>query len=38
MPDLKSPSTFALWAFGVLVLATVARVGWEIGGRLWGLL
>lgn len=36
MPDLKTPAGFLLWTLGVLVLAIVARIGWELGGRLWG--
>lgn len=36
--DLKQPVTFALWAFGIFVFAIVARIGWEIGGRLLAVL
>lgn len=35
MNDLKSPANFAIWTLGVLVFSLVARIGWEIGGRLW---
>lgn len=38
MPDLKSGAGVALWVVGVLVLAMVARIGWEIGGKIWGIL
>jgi len=37
MPDLKTPVGFIAWTVGVLALALVARIGWEIGGRLWSL-
>lgn len=35
MPEVKTPAGFALYTIGVLVLSAIARVGWEIGGRLW---
>jgi len=38
MPDLKTPVGFFMWTLGVLAFALVARVGWEIGGRLWAFL
>jgi len=38
MPELKTPVHFLLWTVGVLVLALVARIGWEIGGRIWAFL
>lgn len=38
MPDSKSPVQFLIWTIAVLAWALVARVGWEIGGRVWALL
>lgn len=32
----KTAGSVALWVLGVLAFSTVARVGWEIGGVLWG--
>jgi hypothetical protein len=26
---------WALYALGVLVLSVLARIGWELGGRVW---
>jgi hypothetical protein len=34
-PEWSTPVSAALWVVGVLILACVARVGWEIGARLW---
>lgn len=39
MPDLKKnpvPHTLG-WMLGALVLALIARIGWELGGKLWSL-
>lgn len=36
-PEWNTPVSFLLWTVGVLVLATVARIGWEVGGKVWGL-
>jgi len=33
--DLKQPASFLLWSVAVLVFAVIARLGWELGGRLW---
>lgn len=33
----KEPVSFLLWTIAILAFALVARIGWEIGGRLWGL-
>ena len=38
MPEVRTPAAAAMWVVGVLVLAIVARIGWELGGRLWGVL
>ena len=35
MPPNASAANVALWTLGVLVWAVVARLGWELGGRLW---
>jgi len=35
-PDLRSPGNLVLWILGTLALACVARLGWEMGGVLWG--
>lgn len=35
MPDLKNGAVVVLYVAGVLVLSIVARIGWELGGRLW---
>lgn len=29
---------WVLYAVGVIAFGVLARVGWELGGRLWGLL
>lgn len=31
----QSAAGIALYCFSVFVLAILARIGWEIGGRLW---
>lgn len=36
MPDFKSAGSVALWVAGTLVIGTLFRIGWEIGGKLWG--
>jgi len=36
--DPKQPLSFIKWIWGVLCLAGVARIGWELGGKLWSLL
>ncbi len=38
MPDMKTPAGFLFWTLGVLVFGCVIRIGWEIGGRVWGIL
>jgi hypothetical protein len=38
MPPTQQAGQLALWTLGVLVWAIVARVGWELGGRLWAFL
>lgn len=35
---IENGAQAALWVIGVLVLSMVARIGWEIGGRIWGIL
>lgn len=35
MPDTKTPVGFLIWTLGVLAFSAVARIGWELGGRLW---
>ena len=35
--DFKSGSNVVSWVVGVLVLSLVARVGWELGGKVWGM-
>lgn len=37
MPE-RSVSGVALWALGVLALSILARIGWELGGRIWATL
>ncbi len=37
-PDIKTPASFLFWTLGVVALGTFARVGWELGGLVWGLL
>ena len=37
MPDLKTPVGFLAWTIGVPAFSLVARIGWEIGGKIWGL-
>lgn len=37
MPDTKTAAGFVMWTVGTLLLAGVARIGWEIGGRIWAL-
>jgi hypothetical protein len=34
VPD-KTPAAFGWWAFNMLCMGIVLRIGWEIGGRLW---
>lgn len=36
--DLKSPANIITWTLAVLGWAMVARVGWELGGRIFGAL
>lgn len=36
MLDMKTPAVFGMWVLGSLVVSIVGRIGWEIGGRLWG--
>jgi hypothetical protein len=38
MPEMKTPVWFLIWAVCVLAYALVARIGWEIGGRIWAFL
>lgn len=35
---MKTPVGFLLWTLGVVVFALVARLGWELGGRVWAFL
>lgn len=35
VPD--KAGSFAVWLLGVALAALVARVGWELGGVVWGL-
>jgi len=35
MPEMKNAGQIAAWTFGVLVAGAMARIGWEIGGKLW---
>jgi len=37
MNSWKTPSNAFIWAIGILILALVARVGWEMGGKVWGM-
>jgi hypothetical protein len=36
--DVKQPATFAIWCFAVTLWAILARIGWELGGRIWAFL
>lgn len=36
MEKIPNAGAIVFWVAGVLVFGVVARVGWEIGGRLWG--
>lgn len=33
--DMKQGAGFALYCVAVLVFAILARIGWEIGAKLW---
>ena len=35
--SFSQPATFALWTVGVLVFSIVARIGWEVGAKLWSI-
>ena len=35
--DIKQPVNFLIWTLGVFMLAAIARVGWEFGGKLWAM-
>lgn len=35
--DYKQPVNFLLWTLAVLAFGIVARLGWEIGGKVWSL-
>lgn len=38
--EIKAPQVgaAAIWVLGVLVLGAVARIAWEIGGKIWAML
>lgn len=38
MPNWKTPSGAILWVVGVICTAVILRIGWELGGKVWGLL
>jgi len=35
--DMKQPVSFLVWTVAILCFALVARIGWEVGGKLWGI-
>lgn len=37
MPPNPNLAHAGWWTLGVIVWALVARIGWELGGRLWAL-
>ena len=38
MPNFKSAGSVVIWTLGVLAWSAVARVGWELGGKIWQML
>ena len=38
MPDLKSPVGFLVYTIAMVAAGCMLRIGWEIGGRIWGIL